>query len=78
MGLFMKKVIPLILLFFVFETLSAQNNSVTGVVVDSLSRTPLYGASVTLYTTNNVVLGGVATDSKGKFTLDQLRTGTIT
>lgn len=75
MGSLMKKAIPAILLFILFTNLLAQNNSVTGVIVDSLSRTPLYGASVTLSTTNNVLLDGIATDSKGKFTLDQIRTG---
>lgn len=66
----------LFLKFFIITTLSAQNNSITGFVVDSLSRSPLYGASVTLSTTNNVLLGGAATDSKGKFMLEQLKTGT--
>lgn len=71
----MKKTLLLFLLLIIVNNLSAQNSSVTGIVVDSLSRTPLYGASVTLYTTNNVLLGGAATDSKGKFILDQLRVG---
>jgi len=66
------------LLFFLilsYYGLFAQNNSITGIIVDSLSRSPLYGASVTLSTTNNVLLGGIATDSKGRFSLDQIKAG---
>lgn len=70
----MKKVLPFIFLLVATQAL-AQSNSITGIIVDSLSRSPLYGASVTLSTVNNVLLGGIATDSKGRFTLDQLKTG---
>jgi len=71
----MKKTLLLFFLLLLVNNLSAQNSSVTGIVIDSLSRTPLYGASVTIFTTNNVLLGGAATDSKGKFVLDQLKIG---
>jgi hypothetical protein len=72
MDFFMKKIIPLFLFFISLHNISAQGNSINGLVVDSLSSTPLYGASVTLSSTNNVLLGGIATDSKGKFFLDRL------
>lgn len=70
----MKKAL-LLFLFLIITPLSAQINSITGIVVDSLSRSPLYGANITLSTVNNALLGGVATDSRGKFTLEHLKAG---
>ncbi|MBO0952550.1 TonB-dependent receptor [Fibrella forsythiae] len=60
-------------LFFALAMYTLQAQTITGLVIDAQSGTPVPGATVKFLGTNT----GTATDSLGKFTLDATPTGTL-
>jgi len=58
---------------------AANKGRVTGRVIDSVSRTPVESATITLYALHNVrPVKGMTADSKGSFTMDGLAPGSYT
>ncbi|HZW69362.1 MAG TPA: carboxypeptidase regulatory-like domain-containing protein, partial [Hanamia sp.] len=54
----------------------AQNSSVEGVVLDNSAKQPLEYASVSLLNaTNNALVTGTLSDTKGKFKIEKLKKG---
>lgn len=68
-----------ILWFGIAKAQQSSNNELRGVIIDSLSKTPLEYATVTLFTKGNKKpLTGTITEKNGSFTLKEVPDGTYT
>jgi hypothetical protein len=65
----MKYVLVLIFTFYTFYS-EAQRNALSGIVVDESTHSPLAGASVTLYQSNQIL--GAISNGEGKFSIGQM------
>src|SRR6478735_8438574 len=73
-----RKIAITLFFFFLVSSLTAQQtgSGVSGTIVDKVSKKPVEFANVELLnTTDSSAVKGTVTDNKGKFSLDQVKTG---
>ncbi len=70
-----KTIAAFIFCFLVLSAAAQQTATVLGVIVDKVSKNPVEFANVQLLNTDSSLVKGTVTDAKGKFNIEQVKTG---
>ena len=70
----MKNLIPILFLILT-SNLFAQNNSITGKILESVSNIPIEFANIRIMTKDSIFVKGINSDNKGYFTLQNISNG---